>query len=252
MGEKIRVLLFDFTKNNLDAHEKCKVNITSGENILEDLIRFENGEFKDSPFVRLLEIEGDSAYLEIRRAIHIRDEHLSNILEVDKKNLCYFHFYNYYILKRFTIMSEVKTSRELLILANKEMFTGGKIPIFEIRAKIVVHGEEKWSSWQAIAGKFIVIGHSNHSGLAEVYNSMTEKEIETFKQDFQIRYSGSSVLEMGMENSLTRIIKDPFNSNIRKIIDPYTFQILFDSQIIKEVSRESGFEYWKIFEERYK
>jgi len=251
MGEKIRALLFDFTKDNLDAHEALKVNITSGVNILEDLIRFQNGEFKDSPFVRLFEIEGDSSYIEYARTIHIKDEHLSNILGIDKNNLCFYHFYNYYFLKLGTFMKG-KTSRELTILANKEMFKGVNIPIFEIRTRMVFHGEEKWSSWQAIAGKFIVIGNSGPSGLAEVYSSMTKKEIEAFKQDFQIRYSGSIVLEMGMGNSLTRIINDPLNSEIRKIIDPYNFHILFDSQIIKEVSRERSFGYWKIFEERYK
>lgn len=255
MGEKIRALLFDFTKDNLDAHESGKVNITSGENVLEDVIQFENGEFNDSPFVRLFEIEGYSSHILNPQTIHIKGEQLSNILEVDKNNLCFYSLYNRYFLKRGrgTYTIEVKTSRQLMFLANKEMFKGGNIPIFEIRVKMDIHGEEKWSSWQAVAGKFIVIGNSYSSGIAEVYNSMTEKEIETFKQDFQIRYSGSSVLEFEMGNySLPRIINDPFNSDIRKIIDPYSFQILFDSQIIKEVSREKSCEYWEIFEERYK
>jgi hypothetical protein len=53
-------------------------------------------------------------------------------------------------------------------------------------------------------------------------------------------------------NTLPRIINDPFNNGIRKIIDPTTFQILFDSQIIQEVPSDKSYEIWREFEDRYR
>ena len=71
-------------------------------------------------------------------------------------------------------------------------------------------------------------------------------------QNFQMRYSGYRVKELFQANILYRIIDDPFNTNIRKIIDPTTFHILFDSQIIQETSSDESYEIWKEFEKRYR
>lgn len=71
-AKKINALLFNFTKDNLDAHEATKENMTSGRNVLKDIIQFENGEFSDSPFVQLIEIACDGPYN------HVNDEQMSN------------------------------------------------------------------------------------------------------------------------------------------------------------------------------
>ncbi|KYG27734.1 hypothetical protein [Alkalihalobacillus trypoxylicola] len=253
MRKKIKALLFDFTKDHLAAHEAGKVHMTSGENVLKDImIQFENGECSDSPFVELIEIEPKAGSYDL-----IRNEQMSHIIGIDEHNLCFYPIYTRTFKKNrsFTRALLSKGARgEFMILANNEMFEGVN-PVFEIRFKYYDNRAEqwKWSSWQAIAGKFIVAQTYKFGpgGIAEVYSSLTEKEIETFKQDFQIRYSGSSIVELGIENSLPRIMNDPFNGDFRKVIDPNTFQILFDSQIIQEVSSEKSYEIWKSFEERY-
>ncbi|MEC5424307.1 hypothetical protein QGM71_12475 [Virgibacillus sp. C22-A2] len=248
MQDKIKVLLFDLTEDNLIVHQAINSNIISGRNILKDSIQFKNGEFSDTPFVKLIEIEYESAINNT-----VKDVQMSKILGIDESNLCFYHFY-YHTYKRFRSFTRKELSSgypgEFIILTNKAMFEkANSIPIFEIRFK----KNEKWSSWQAIAGKFIVAQNYifGPGGVAEVYSSMTEKVIETFGQDFQIRYGGRSVSELGMINSLHRIINDPFHSDIRKIIDPFTFQILLDSQLIQELSSEKSIEVWRNFEERY-
>ncbi|GAF66070.1 hypothetical protein BTS2_2970 [Bacillus sp. TS-2] len=255
MRKKIKALLFDFTKDHLAAHEAGKVHMTSGENVLKDImIQFENGECSDSPLVELIELEPEP---ESSRYDIVRNEQMSHIMGIDEHNLCSYPIYDHIFIKSrsYTRALLSKGARgEFMILANKEMFEGVN-PIFEIRYKYLDNkaSQWKWSSWHAIAGKFIVAQTFNvgPGGIAEVYSSITEKEIETFKQDFQIRYSGSSIVELAIENSLTRIMNDPFNGDFRKVIDPNTFQILFDSQIIQEVSSEKSYEIWKSFEERY-
>lgn len=246
MQGKITALLFDFKKENLDAHEAAKVNMTSGKNVLKDLIQFEDGEFSESSFVQLIEIACDIPYN------HIPNEQMSNILGIDKNNLCFYRIYTYSIKNsRSYTMGYLSRGApgQLMILANKAMFEKA-IPIFEIRFK----RNDKWSSWQAIAGKFLVVQNysSGPGGIAEVYSSMTEREIEDFRQNFQVRYSGSIVSELVMPNKLPRIINDPSSSDIRKIIDPNTFQILFDSQIMQVVSSDESYGIWRKFEDRYR
>ncbi len=247
MQEKIRALLFDFTRNNLDADELAKINMTSGRNVLNDVIQFEDGEFSDSPFVQLIEIECEIGSHDI-----VRNEQMSNILGINKNNLYFYCIYTraFKGACSFTMNCLSKGSPGALnILANKSMFERA-VSIFEIRFK----NRGEWSAWQAIAGKFIVAQNYRFGsgGIAEAYSSMTEREIEIFKLNFQIRYSGSIISEMIMPNTLPRIMNDPFNSDIRKIIDPNTFEILFDSQIIQEISSEKSCEVWRKFEERYK
>jgi len=77
MLENVNVLLFDFTRENLDEHEEAKVNLTSGKNVLEDLIQFEDGEFCESPFVQCIQIPTDDPYNQIP------DEQMSDILGID-------------------------------------------------------------------------------------------------------------------------------------------------------------------------
>ncbi|NLP52032.1 hypothetical protein [Bacillus sp. RO1] len=241
----ITALLFDFTTDNLDAHEIWKENMTSGRNVLNDIIQFENGEFSDTPFVRSIEIACYDCFN------HIKDEQMSNILKIDKENLCNYEMYNTTYRKSRSFTRNMQSlGDKIIILANKSMVEQTK-HIFEIRYK---ENEEKWSSWQAIAGKFIVTQEYRFGpgGVAQVYSPLAAKQIANFKQKFEIRYSGSILLDMGEPNTLTRIINDPFNNGIRKIIDPTTFQILFDSQIIQEVPSEKSDEIWRNFEERYR
>lgn len=240
MRNTIKALLFDFTKENLDTYNTDKINMTSGNDVLNDIIQFENGNFIDSPFVQLIDIEYESDEYYI-----IRNEEMCKVLEIDKNNFFYYGIYARRLKKTGIYTSRLRIN-SFEIIANKEMFEGTVAPIFEIRAN------HEMTSWQAIAGKFIVIRESIPSGIAEVYNPITKYAIEMFKQDFQIRYSGSKILDIGVHNPLPRINKDPFNSNIIKIIDPSTFQISFDSQIIQENSSEKSSEIWKRFEERYR
>lgn len=249
MRDKINALLFDFTKDNLHAHEADNILMTSGKNILNEIIQFENGEFSDSPFAQLIEIECESDNYN-----HIKNETMSNILGIDKNSLFLYEIYTHHFFKKrcFTRGNLPSTLQaKFFILANKGMLEES-VPIFEIRFKKYINEEEKWSSWQAISGKFIVTQEYRFGpgGVLGVYSSMTEREIESFKRNFQIRYSGSIITELGMPNTLHRI-EDPFNSDIRKIIDPNTFQILFDSQIINEVSSEKSCEVWQKFSDRY-
>ncbi|WP_322421617.1 hypothetical protein [Jeotgalibacillus haloalkalitolerans] len=246
MGETIKALMFDFTRDNLNAYEVDKAMLTSGENLLSDIMQFESMKYIESPFTRLIDIECDYANN------LIKDEKMSTILGIDKENL-----FHYYFFDRINKKSHSSTKTylsaghpgEFSILASKTMLEAGD-PIFEIRFKL----EEKWSSWQAIAGKFIVAQNYRFGpgGVAEVYHSMTEKEIESFKQTFQIRYSGSIRLALNMPDTLRRMINDPFDRDIRKLIDPHTFQILFDSQLMHEFSSEKSQEIWSKFETRYR
>lgn len=244
MRGKITALLFDFTGNNLYAHEAAKVSMTSGKNVLKDLIQFEDGEFSESPFVQLIEIACDQPYNSIR------DEQISTILGIDKNNLCFYQIYTYYFKNNISFTRDLSIGDvgKPIILANKAMLEVAN-PIFEIRSKI----NEKWSSWQAITGRFIVAQKHRgvKAGVKGIYSPMTERDIESFKQNFQLRYSGSRILELGKPNALLRIKNDPSNSDIRKVIDPKTFQILFDSQIIQAVSSDESYELWRKFEERY-
>ncbi|MDN4605904.1 hypothetical protein [Sporosarcina highlanderae] len=244
MQDKIKALLFDFTEDNLNVHQASKADIISGRNILKDGIQIINGEFSDTPFVQIIEID---SFVPDK----VENVQMSNILGIDESELCVYSIYSrtFKESRSFT-RGELSSGYpgDFTILTNKAMFEKAN-PIFEIRFK----KNEKWSSWQAIAGKFIVAQNYKFGpgGIAEVYSSMSEKVIETFSHDFQIRYSGSGVSEFGMVNSLHRIIKDPIHSDIRKIIDPFTFQILFDSQLIQELSSEKSIEAWRKFEERY-
>jgi hypothetical protein len=245
MRKKVNTLLFDFTKDNLEAHEIYKENMISGSNVLEDIIQYKNGEFSDSFFVKLIEVECDD------NDNYIKDEKMGNILGIDEKNLCFYQIYTCTFNQHSSFtrgyLNDGKIG-EFKILSNKVMFE--RNPIFELRFKI----REKWSAWHAIAGKFIVAQNYNMGpgGIAGLYSSITKEEIETFKQSFQIRYSGSLIPEILKSNTLHRIINDPFDSSIRKIIDPATSHILFDSQVIHEVSSDKSFEIWRKFEERYR
>ena len=247
MSEKINMLLFDFTKDNLEGHEEYKKNMTSGINFLSDIIQFENDEFLNSSFVQLVETNYDNDYG------HIKDRKISNILGIDEVNLCFYQIYDYLCKKTVSMTREYLNTgqiREFKIIANKTMFKENS-SIFEIRFKIE---EDKWSSWQAIAGKFILTKDINMGagGVAGLYSSITKKEIEVFMQSFQMRYSGRRIDELIQPNILCRIVDDPFNTNIRKIIDPTTFHILFDSQIIQETSSDKSYEIWKEFEKHYR
>lgn len=244
---KVTAMLFDLTQGNLDTHEASKITMTSGSNIINDIIQLNNNEFIHSPFAQLIEIE-----CELDSYDHVTNKTMSNILGIDENNLLFYNFYKHVFTKNRLFTSEFRPSMwitKLFFLANKEMFKKAD-PIFDIRFK---NDDGKWSSWQAIAGKFIVAQENKFGpgGIASVYSPITEKEIEGFKSKFQIRYSGSIIYELVMPNTLPRIIKDPINSDIRKIIDPNTYQILFDSQIIQEVSSEKSYEVWRGFEERY-
>src|SRR5690606_5495265 len=87
MLENVNVLLFDFTRENLDEHEEAKVNLISGKNVLEDLIQFEDGEFCESPFVQCIQIPTDDPYNQIP------DEQMSDILGIEKNNLLYYRIF---------------------------------------------------------------------------------------------------------------------------------------------------------------
>lgn len=240
------VLLFDLTYDNLKANEADKENITSGRNILKDIIKFINSKFSDSNFVKSIKIECNDLHHTIK------NEEMSNILGMSENNLCFYRVYNYSLKREYSkTTAYLNTGKigEYKIIANEKMFEGTE-PIFEIRYKI----EDKWSSWQGIAGKFILAKNSEWgpSGIAGRYSSITEEEIEIIKQKFQIRYSGSIVGEFVKKNTLPRIINDPFYSDIRKVIDPTTFHILFDSLVIQEVPNDKSYEIWMKFQERYR
>lgn len=244
MSNKITALMFDFTTDNLNAHEVWKENMTSGRNVLNDIIQFEKGEFSDSPFVQSIEIATDDSYN------LVKDGQMSNILKIDKENLCNYQMYTNTFKKSRSYTKGMGTSKGIIILANKAMFEQTK-HIFEIR---YIKNDKKWSPWHAITGKFIVahVYRFGPGGIAEVYSPMATREIENFTQNFQIRYSGSMTHELMKSNTLPRIVNDPHNDDIRKIIDPTTFQILFDSQIIQEVPSDKSYEVWRKFEERYR
>lgn len=71
----------------MDEHEEAKVNLTSGKNVLEDLIQFEDGEFCESPFVQCIQIPTDDPYNQIP------DEQMSDILGIEKNNLLYYRIF---------------------------------------------------------------------------------------------------------------------------------------------------------------
>jgi hypothetical protein len=244
MSNKINFLLFDFTADNLDANEAWKEKMTSGRNVLEDIIQFENSEFCDSPFVRSIEVACEGFYN------GVEDEQMSNILKIDKENLCNYQMYRNYFKKTWSGTRHMLPQGDVFIFANKAMLEQTN-HIFEIR---YYQNEEKWSSWQAITGKFIVAQEYRFGpgGVTGAYSPMATREIANFKQKFEIRYSGFKIEERVTPNTLHRITNDPFNDDIRKIIDPTTFQVLFDSQIIEEVSSDKSYEVWRKFEERYR
>ncbi|MGG0717667.1 hypothetical protein ABE096_08725 [Robertmurraya massiliosenegalensis] len=247
MSKKITALLFDFTIDNLNAHEDWKEIMISGRNVLDDIIRFKEDEFCNSPLVQLIEIETESDSYKI-----IRNESMCNILGINNNNLCLYQNYSQQIRRRkisFTRPSNPRVlSDKFAILANKEMFEG-TFPIFEIRLRRA----EKWSVWQAIAGKFIFIMEFPYpGGIAEIYRSIDNRQIENLKGNIEIRYSGISLQEVCSPFVLPRIVEDPFCCDLRKIIDPNTFHILFDSQIIHDFPGEKYNNAWKVFEERYR
>lgn len=244
MGDTIKALLFDFTKENLEAHIEEKINMTSGNNILNDIIQFENEDFIDNPFVKLIDIECESVHYYST----ISNEQMSKVLEIDNNNIYYYEIYKRKLSEGKSRFLVSRVPLDPLIIANKEMFEGNFVPIFEIK-----FNNEKMSSWQAIAGKFIVICGSIPRGVAGVYNPIRKVSIEYFKREFQIRFSGNTIYTIGESiNTLHRISKDPFSSDLIKIIDPSTSQILFDSQIIKENSSEKSREIWQEFDQRYR
>ena len=145
MSEKINMLLFDFTKDNLETHEEYKKNMTSGINFLNDIVQYENDEFKKSSFVQLIEMHYDNDHNQIE------DRKISNILGIDEVNLCFYQIYDYLCKKSYSMTRGYLNTgriREFKIITNKMMFKENN-SIFEIRFKIE---EDKWSSWQAIAG----------------------------------------------------------------------------------------------------
>lgn len=242
--EKIKCLLFNLSSANLVAHEEFKEKVMSGCNILTEIIRFENGKFVDSPFVQQMEIPTRDEYN------LIKNEDMSNILGIDDHNLLYYEFFKQRFMSSTSgTLGNLMGGSGFKILLDKLMFKGERY-VYEIRFRY----RENWTSWQAIAGKFIVLQEYGFGpgGIAEVYSSMSAKEVEAFKDDFQIRYCGCLIEEMVLSDSLQRIYNDPCNSDIRKIIDPSTYQILFDSQLIQEFSGEDISKIWFDFENRYR
>jgi|GEM_PF-2944252 len=239
--EKIKALMFNLSSENLDLHKKLTLNMLSGNNVLTDIIQFESGEFVDSPFVQHIEIPARDEYN------FIKNEDMSSILCIDDDDLLYYKFFKQKIMN--SRLSTVGGIGGFKILLDKSMFEREK-HVYEIRYR---HGDT-WTSWQAIAGKFIVAQEYRFGpgGIAEVYNSMNVNEVEAFKDEFQIRYCGKLFEEMVLSNALHRIYNDPYNNEIRKIIDPSTYQILFDSQMMQDFSREKISKIWLDFDERYR
>lgn len=247
MKDTIKALLFDFTKENLEAHVADKINMTSGNNIVNDIIQFEDEKLIDNPFVKLIDVEYESNH----GYYGISNEQMSKVLEIDNNNVCHYEIYKRSLpkSKRFSVVQRVSLDPNPIIIANKEMFEENIVPIFEIQFI-----QDETTSWQAIAGKFILIHGSIPRGVIGIYNPISKHSIEYFKQDFQIRFSGEKIDAIIGEsmNHLPRIYKDPFISDLIKIIDPSTSQILFDSQIIKYNSSEKNREIWQKFDERYR
>ncbi|MFT8322391.1 MAG: hypothetical protein ABF649_15975 [Bacillus sp. (in: firmicutes)] len=244
MRDTIKALLFDFTKENLEAHIEEKINMTSENNILNDIIQFKNENFIDNPFVKLIDIEYES----VHHYYSISDEQMSKVLEIDNNNIFYYKISRRKLSKNKSWSVTSTVPLDPLIIANKEMFEENFNPIFEIKLN-----NNEMSSWQAIAGKFIVIHGSIPGGVAGIYNPIRKASIESFKRNFQIRFSGVTIQSLDASNNpLHRICKDPFSSDLIKIIDPSTYQILFDSHIIKENSSEKSREIWQKFDERYR
>ncbi|NRG28238.1 hypothetical protein HRF69_14030 [Bacillus circulans] len=243
MRDTIKALLFDFTKENLEAHIEENINMTSGNNILNDIIQFKNENFIDNPFVKLIDIEFESDY-----GYFISDEQMSKVLGIDNNNIFRYAIYGRKLSRNKSTSMSVTVPLDPLIIANKAMFEESYNPIFEIKIN-----NKEMSSWQAIAGKFILIHGSIPGGVAEVYNPIRKASIESFERNFQIRFSGVTIQSLvALDNPLHRICKDPFSSDLIKIIDPSTYQILFDSHIIKENSSEKSREIWQKFDERYR
>ncbi|MCM3612684.1 hypothetical protein M4S82_15670 [Planococcus sp. MERTA32b] len=242
MRDTIKALLFDFTKENLEAHIAENINMTSGNNIVNDIIQFENEKFIDNPFVKLIDIEYESVHDEYG----ISNEQMSKVLEIDNNNICFYEIHNRKLSKDKRRCHASTVALDPLIIANKEMFEEVNAPIFEIKYR------NEMSSWQAIAGKFILIHGNTPGGLLGIYNPIRKSSIENFfKRDFQIRFSGNKISTIAI-NHLHRICNDPFSSDLIKIIDPSTSQILFDSQLMKDNSSEKSGEIWRKFDERYR
>ncbi|AIY05690.1 hypothetical protein Plano_1725 [Planococcus sp. PAMC 21323] len=240
MKDTIKALLFDFTKENLEAHVADKINMTSGNNILNDIIQFEDEKLIDNPFAKLIDIDYESNH----GYWGISNEQMSKVLEIDNNNVCHYEIY-----RRSRLFSVIqKVALDPIIIVNKEMFQETNVPIFEI--KFI---KDETISWQAIAGKFILIHGSTPRGIIGIYNPIRKFSIEEFKQDFQIRFSGVTMnrLDESIKHP-PRIHKDPFSSDVLKIIDPSTSQILFNSQITKYNSSEKSYEIWQKFDERYR
>jgi len=245
-NNKIKALKFNLTDKNIKEHAVIIDALTSGINVLTDIIHLSKGQFIDCPFVQQIEIACDGP------CNHIKSERICDILGIDKSNLCYFNFYRHSFKKSRSYTQELLHyghPGEIKILVNKKMFEVSR-NIFEIRLKI----QDEWSSWHGIAGEFIISRNYRFGpgGIVDVYNSMDTNEIAKFVTNYQIRYCGVLLSDLMMPKVLFRVFKDPFNSEIRKIIDPVTFQILFDSQIIQEASSEKSDKLWSDFESRYR
>lgn len=254
--EKVNFLLFDLTDENIKSNQELQEMLLSGENILSEVAQIKNNAFTDSPFVKQIEARGENDYS------HIKDEEMSKLLEVDKNNLLYYEFFRTTIKNARSMTVSYNYHGNLgqfKLLTNKSMFKSNK-HIFEIRCKV----DDKWSSWQAIAGKFIIAKEYRFGpgGIREKYNFMGSNEFEIIKQDYQLRYCGRVFDDMLMENTLSKIHNDPFNHSVVKMIDPDTNIVLFDlqmsdkihfdSQVPNEISVKEISKFWMDYVKRYR
>lgn len=251
MNEKIEFLLIDLTHKKINSYLDHEPKITSGKDILKDIIKFENGKLQESPFVQIIELD-HSAYSD--KNLYLGEEQMSSNLNVKKDNLHIHHLRTYNFFETRLKNQVVPNPERFLIFTDKNMVYKSSNSVFEIRTKINGLYGDSWSPWHAISGKFIIAQNVMYgpNGIVGKYNDLNEERIKIFNQIFQIRYSGESVVQIEMADELPRISSDPCNSKIKKIIDPYTFQILFDSTPLYKLSVEESFKTWQDFEKRYR
>ncbi len=245
MENKITALMFDLTKANMIKHHENFETMTLSRNVLNDIINVSNDLFIESPFAYQIEMTSEDLHG------YVDTGELSNILGIGKDDLDSYHIFSkhYKKLGLFTLQHLNRSSSgDFIFWANHKMFEQND-PIFEIRYKI----SETWSSWHAIAGKFIVAMYYKYGpgGIANVYSPMNTRDISNFKSSFELRYCGELIPNMDLTDMMHRVNNDPFNANMRKIIEPITFQILLDSQIIHDISSEDSYKTWLDFEKRY-
>lgn len=190
--------------------------------------------FFESLCVNIIELSAKNDH-ETENMFQIINSEVEEMLNVKNDELTEYNFYGFPRVskdkkRRYESFGNAYNNIKFIIDRN---FSNNNISkeVFEIRFNINP-SENKWAPWQAIPGKFIVLGDYRFapSGIADSYSEFTKENYDkSMKNNIQIRFSGYMPWNFTIFDDVHRVIGDPVNENIVKIVDNKTYQILFDS-----------------------